>query len=226
MNNELRYFQWIAGDRRGEVMIFDKLEVDGPDVFIVFKDGSRINENLVAPINKKDLTGKFMAEIDDPQNLWKFQEECVGREEEKWEQNAEGVKVCVQPFVPGRKIIKLIPPKPTPPNHSIFGKIENTVSPPPEPEHEYISTFQPKVDTSDPVYILMSKSKKIDSEITMNITISLPQKDLYNIAKQSFEDGDKKFISYIVSNISVEGIKDAIKIAIKDMYEKDSNEAI
>jgi hypothetical protein len=221
-NNNYRWFQWIAGDRKGEVVAFEKIESEDANIFLVFKDGSRINENLVSQINEKDLTGKFMAEIDSPNNLWKFKEEWVGREEEKWEQNADGIKVCVQPFVPGRKVVKLIPPKPTPPTHSVFGKIEGTIQTETpafiKSEAEYVSNSNSK-DVNDPVYILMSKSKKVDSEINMNITISLPPKNLYYIAKESFDEGEKKFVEYIIGDIEVDKIKEAIKIAIMNMYE-------
>jgi hypothetical protein len=50
--------------------------------------------------------------------------------------------------------------------------------------------------------------------------ISLPPKNLYDIAKESFEDGDEKFIQYIVDEITVDEIKNALKTAIKEMYEE------
>jgi hypothetical protein len=226
MENDTRYFQWIVGDRKGEVMVFDKIESEGSDVFIVFKDESRINENFVALLNQKDLTGKLMAEIDSPTNVWTFKDEWVGRQEEKWQWRDETnpiEKVCVQPFVEGRKVIKLIPPKPTPPNHSVFGRINN-MSQTEVPSFiragvEY-ADVKPKIDTNDPIYILISTSKKIDSEISMNISISLPPKSLYDIAKESFDEGGTKFVEYIIENITVNEIKDALKISITQMYEK------
>jgi len=221
MNDDnVRFFQWIMGDRKGEVMIFDKIESEGSDIFIVFKDNSRINENLVAEINEKDLTGKFMAEIDSPNNTWSFKDEWVGREEERWEWRDETnptEKVCVQPVIPGRKVTKLIPPKPTPKTKSNFGAI--TIL---EPVIKYVEIEKPvekKTDTSDPIYILMSTSKKIDTEIDMNIIVSLPPQTLYNIAKESFDEGQKKIVEYIIENITVNEIKEALKIAITKMYE-------
>jgi hypothetical protein len=53
----------------------------------------------------------------------------------------------------------------------------------------------------------------------MNITISLPPKNLYYIAKESFDEGEKKFVEYIIGDIEVDKIKEAIKIAIMNMYE-------
>jgi hypothetical protein len=231
---EDRYFQWIAGERKGEVMVLDRIESEAADVFIVFKDNSRINENLVAPINQVDLTGKYMAEIDSPKNVWTFKDEWVGRQEEVWAEQDEtnpGNKVCVQPAVPGRKVLKLVPPTPTPKNHSVFGAITR-VQPSSASEPIPID-YLPKVpqqskqlNISDPVYILMSKAKKIDSDVNMGMVISLPPKNLYELAKESFDDGDEKFIQYIVEEITVDEIKESLKAAIKEMYEGIQNESI
>lgn len=221
--NEKRFFQWVLGDRKGEVMIFNKIEVEGADVYITFKDNSRINETFVAPLNQKDLTGKLMAEIDSPTNCWKFKEEVIGEETGRVEQDAEsGVRYEVpsvteiasdgQKLPVKKKKVTLIPPRPSAPRSSNFGIIE--VEKP---------IFKTNIDASDPVYILMSKAKKIDNEISMNITISLPPKSLYDIAKESFDNGDEKFIQYIVEEVTTDEIKNALKKAIREMYEQVSN---
>lgn len=218
---ENRYFQWVAGDQRGQIKVFDRIEADGADTYIIFKDDSRINENLVASLNQTDLSGKYMAEIDSPNNIWSFREEWVGREEERWEMDSEGIKQLVVPFTPGKKVVHLIPPTPTPKRTSNFGQVSNlpdfqhTPPPPEDPKS--------KIDKSDPVYILMSKAKKCDSEINMGMIVSLPPKNLYELAKQSFDEGDEKFITYIVDEITVDEIKDALKLAIKEMYETNEN---
>jgi hypothetical protein len=213
---EARYFQWVAGEQRGQVQFFDKIEADGPDVYILFKDGGRINESLVASLNQKDLTGKLMAEIDHPNNCWQFNETWVGREEERHEMDSEGVLQLVVPFNPGKKVVKLIPPRHSAPRASNFGQISN-----PAPVQEVIQPIdnKSKIDKSDPVYILMSKAKKLDSEINMGMIISLPPKNLYELARDSFEEGDEKFIRYIVDELTVEEIKEALRLAVKEMYE-------
>jgi len=215
---EQRYFQWLAGENRGQIVIFDHIESDGEMVFICFKGDSRINEALVAQLNSKDLTGKMMAEIDHPNNGWQFKEEWIGRIEERYEINADGERVCVEPGNPGRKAVKLIPPRPTPPRSSSFGQIANTL---PDFQHTPPPPEAPKntIDKSDPVYILMTKAKKVDSEITMGMVVALPPKNLYELAKDSFDEGDEKFIQYIVDELTVEEIKDALKLAIREMYE-------
>jgi len=213
-----KFFQWIAGDRKGEVLVFDRIESDEENVYIVFKDNSRINEVFVASLNQTDLTGKFMAEVDSPQNIWSFKEEWVGRQEEVWEQNADGESVCVIPFVEGRKIINLIPPRKSAPRSSNFGNMP-VQAPVPTPVPKIIE-IPDAIDKTDPVYILMSKSKKIENEINMIMTVSLPPKSLYDISKSSFDEGDKKFIDYIVDEMSIDQIKDALKSALRDMYDE------
>jgi hypothetical protein len=224
---EQRFFQWIAGERKGEVMVFDRIESEGAEIFIVFKDNSRINENLVAPINQTDLTGKFMAEIDSPKNTWTFKDEWVGRTEEVWAEQDEtnpGNKVCVQPAIPGRKVLKLVPPRPTPKTTSNFGQV--TVVEPIVKYVEVEKTTQSNIDKSDPVYILLSKARKVDSDVNMGMVISLPPKNLYELARDSFENGDEKFVKYIVEEITVDEIKEALSEAIKQMYEGPQEEGI
>jgi len=75
----------------------------------------------------------------------------------------------------------------------------------------------------DLLSIVMSKAKKIDTEICMEMTISLPLPALYQIAKDSFENGDEKFIDYIVDEIKVDEIKNALKNAIFSMYENENS---
>jgi len=251
MESNNRYFQWILGDRRGEVVVFDSIVAEDGEIYITFKDQSRINEKLVAQINSRDLTNKWMAEVDSPSNIWKFRKVEKPQEKERLEQDANtGVnyeiptadEMAHADLTPGggvtrptpsskRKKIELVPPRPTPASHSVFGKIQRsmTVQEPILPEAHNIQPqtvntpvqqpVKPTYDTTDPVYILMSKAKKLDTEIIMEMTVALPPKNLYEIAKESFDEGNTKFIDYIVSEITVDEIKEALKIAIKQMYD-------
>ena len=216
-NTESRFFQWIMGESRGDIKVFDKIEEDDGIIYLVFKDGSRINEIFVAPLNQQDLTGKMMAEIDHPNNYWKFQEEVVGQQDEIYETNGEGERVCVQPYVAGKKQTRYIPPRPSGPRTSNFGMISQ---PTPKPVIVEVEKLISNVDENDPVCILMQKSKKVEQNIEMELTVSMPSKNLYNIAKESFENGALKTIEYIIKNIEIKDIKEALKIAITEMYEK------
>jgi len=219
-DNNTRYFQWIIYEKNKEVVVFDRIEQEDGINYIVFKNGTRCNEQLIAPLNCKveELAGKIMAEISSPDNMWTFKEEIVGQQEEVWENNADGEKVCVVPFLPGKKKIIPIPPKPS---VSKFGQINNTEQ---IKQQTVVQEEKKKTFTDDPIWGLLEKAKKVDTEVDMNLTISLPTVNLYNVAKENFENGDEKVIEYIVENIDIEHLKQCIRAAIKAMYENKINE--
>lgn len=227
--NKMRYFQWIAGDRRGEVLFLDKIEEDEGEVYLSFKDGSRINTEFVAEINQRDLSGKMMAEVESPKNIWKFNEKTSEnngpRYETDWESQVKYEIPSPEEIanadltesggktkpIKKKKVIELVPPKPT---YTKFGKVDNQES---EPE-------KPKVNTSDPVYIMMEKAKKFDTNVPMELVISLPSKSLYNVAKESFDNGNEKVIDYIISNIDDKKLKENLKKALFIAYEDETEE--
>jgi hypothetical protein len=220
-----RFFQYLAGPRQGEIVVFDKIEEEDGLVFIAFKDGSRCEESLIIPINQKNYSNELLAEIENPNNVWVFTEEWIGREEEKWDTNSSGEQVCVIPFRPGRKKVTPIPPKTT---ISKFGQISTfTSTPPPNNDNidSNIKNQQQALDkaqqsnSSDPVYIMCEKAKKFDTEISMTLNISLPKRSFYNVAKESFEDGGEKVIEYIIQNLDDQAIKASLKQALLESYE-------
>jgi len=214
--NDLRYFQFLAGERKGEVVLFDKIEQEDGINFISFKDGSRCNEEFILPLNASDWEGKLMAEVSDHNNIWRITEEWVGRTEEKWETNKDGENVCVQPFVPGRKKIVAIPPRKT---QSKFGLVTQVET------HKQNNLIQDQnINTNDPVWIMLDKAKKFAINVPMELLISLPSKSLYNVAKESFENGSTKVIDYIISNLDNSKLKDSLKVALLSAYEDNDEE--
>jgi hypothetical protein len=237
-----RLFQWLAGDRRGEILVFDNIIEEEGMHFITFKDGSRINSELVAEINEKKIDGKFMAEIDSYNNAWGFKEVNTGDDKPRvvqdWESQVKyevptadeiayadltGDQGTTKP-IPKKKKIELIPPRPT---KNKFGRIANSddmsadynVSIDNKPKVEQPTPEKSTVNSSDPVYIMMEKSKKVDTEVNMTLTISLPSSHLFDVVRDSFEEGDKKALEYIIENIDITDIKNALKEGIKSMYE-------
>jgi hypothetical protein len=67
--------------------------------------------------------------------------------------------------------------------------------------------------------MMCEKAKKFDEEITMIIKISLPKQSLYNVAKESFEDGGTKVIEYIIHNLDDKLIKESLKEALLEAYD-------
>jgi hypothetical protein len=215
-----KYCQWIAGERRGEVMIYDStVEEDGIE-FICFKDGSRINKEFVLDINLADASGKMMAEVESPDVLWKFNEEWVGRTEEKTAESESGEVFIVEPFVPGRKVVNLVPPRRT--NLNNLNKIEEQYITKIESSPVAVKQFIeiPKIDI-DPVSIMLNKSKKVETELNMTLTINLPSRDLFNVIKENFDLGSEKTINYIVDNLDLTLIKESLKSAINSLYNEE-----
>lgn len=241
-----RYFQYLTTDRRGEILVYNGIEVEEDESYVKFTDGSRCKEDFILPLGEKNARGNtVMAEVEHPNNPWKFKEKWVGRQEEKWSQNANGEKVCVKPFVAGRKKIQLIPPKPPKPRNSKFGgeivyvnentgetqkqneqqenkkedsqqKSQNQENPENHPKQDQLSHH-------DPVWLMMDKAKKFDTEVPVSIKISLPTKSLYDVARESFENGGKKVVDYIISNIDDNKLKESLKEALYQAYEDDSS---
>jgi len=219
-----RYFQFIAGERKGEVVIFDRIETDDDMVFVCFKDNSRCNEELILEINSKEWNGKLMAEVSDSKNIWKFKEEWKGRQEEKRsdaDQSEDGsTTYIIQPFVEGRKVTIPVPPKKV--NvQSNFGHITNHIEPAVLPEAKSKPTH-----TGDPVYLMLDKSKKVDTEISLDMTVSLPKQSLYSVVDDSFEDGGIKMIQYIIDEMDLDIIKKALKKSLLEAYKENDDKYI
>jgi len=236
-----RFFQWIAGERRGEVVVFDDIVEEDGMTFITFKDNSRVNTDLVAEINQTQLDGKMVAEVESPHNVWTFKDKTdfnKTRVEQDWESQIKyevpSVEEIAHADMTGpeggvvnpqklKKIIELVPPRPT---RNKFGRIANTgdlmgeYKEPitPTAKVEQSAPVKPSVNVSDPVYIMMEKSKKVDTEVNMTLTISLPSAHLFDVVRDSFDDGGKKALEYIIENIDISDIKTALKKGIEEMY--------
>lgn len=221
MEEQRRFFQFLAGERKGEVVVFDKIEEDEGIIFVCFKDGSRCNEELILPLNERKWSAQLMAEVDSPSNVWTFKEEWVGRQEERQEMDADGRMQIVQPFIEGRKKVTPVPPKPT---KSAFGQVDSFSSGA-NTNHSQGANVQQRAPnnelgmvSNDPVWLMMDKAKKFDTVIEMNLVVSLPSKALYNVAEESFEEGGDKVIEYIIRNLDDQKLKDSLRRALKEAY--------
>ncbi|HRT03601.1 MAG TPA: hypothetical protein P5513_06640 [Candidatus Diapherotrites archaeon] len=232
-NDKPRFFQFLASERRGEILVFDRIEEEDGVIYVCFKDGSRCNEELILPLNERKWSNQLMAEIESPNNCWTFKEEWVGRQEERRERDADGNMQIVQPFIPGRKKVTPIPPKLT---TSSFGQIKNYSNgdsdniTPDKKTQQQANGKEFEGVINDPVWIMMEKAKKFDTSISMNLVISLPSKSLYDVAEESFENGGDKVIEYIIRNLDDNKLKDSLRKALKEAYSeefnKDDNESI
>jgi hypothetical protein len=88
-----RYFQWLIGERQGEVMTLHHTEKEGGVGYLVFTDGSKCNIALVAPLNDFNAFKhhKFMAEVYDTINVWHFEKKLF-RNDGKMQIDDDGVE--------------------------------------------------------------------------------------------------------------------------------------
>ena len=70
-----RYFQWIDGEMKGDIVILESIEEFESETFYHFDDGEACNLRFIAPMTNTiaDLKGKFMVEIESPSNAWTFE---------------------------------------------------------------------------------------------------------------------------------------------------------
>ncbi len=77
------------------------------------------------------------------------------------------------------------------------------------------------VAESDPVKILAKTCKKHPTEVSLSLTINLPSKSIYNIAKAEFENGGEKFVDCLVEQMDVNEIVKSISDALRMSYEEE-----
>lgn len=75
-----------------------------------------------------------------------------------------------------------------------------------------------KISKQDPVYILVSTSKKDDITVSMDLEMKLPSKDLFAIASSNFDDGEEKFIETIIQDLEISEIIDSLKASLLKSY--------
>lgn len=77
------------------------------------------------------------------------------------------------------------------------------------------------VAESDPVKILAKTCKKHPTEVSLSLTINLPSKSIYNIAKAEFDNGGEKFVDCLVEQMDVNEIVKSISDALRMSYEEE-----
>ena len=72
---ETRYYQYLHGDKRGQIVQSTGITELGNLMFINFDDGERCNIDLVGSLDDTSAfeTKKVIAEITDPNNIWRFE---------------------------------------------------------------------------------------------------------------------------------------------------------
>jgi len=70
-----------------------------------------------------------------------------------------------------------------------------------------------------PIYALLKKQKPNAQTVDISLTLNLPSVELYKVLLESFENAEKEIVDYIVTDINVDIIKDAVKESIIKYYQ-------
>lgn len=96
---------------------------------------------------------------------------------------------------------------------------------PPKPQHAEVTSIKygesapPKSKSTDsPIYSLLSRQKKNDVEIGINIKVPLPSKDLFNVLISSFDDAENEIVQFIIDSIDLEDIRTTLSRSIRENY--------
>ena len=75
MRKQKRYFQWIDGEMKGDIVILENIEEFEGETFYNFDDGESCNLRFISKMtnSQMDLKNKFMVEIESPSNPWMFE---------------------------------------------------------------------------------------------------------------------------------------------------------
>lgn len=76
MKKKRRYFQWIDGEMKGDVVTLENIEEFEGETFYNFDDGESCNLRFISKMtnSQADLKNKFMVEVESPSNVWSFEE--------------------------------------------------------------------------------------------------------------------------------------------------------
>lgn len=83
-----------------------------------------------------------------------------------------------------------------------------------------VQRLSEQLQEKSPVQILVDKCKKRSTQVKLSMNIDLPNKSIYNIASEEFENGSEEFIDYVVSNIDLNVIVESLKESLKTAYEQ------
>lgn len=75
MKKQRRYFQWIDGEMKGDIVTLESIEEFEGETFYNFDDGESCNLRYISKMTNSqlDLKNKFMVEIESPSNPWTFE---------------------------------------------------------------------------------------------------------------------------------------------------------
>jgi hypothetical protein len=85
-------------------------------------------------------------------------------------------------------------------------------------EETIVEKIQPKTNSALPVIALVDSAKKSDTTINTTISLKLIDKNLFNVLSDSFEGSKEQIIDHLINSISIEELKEKLKIELNKHY--------
>ena len=85
-------------------------------------------------------------------------------------------------------------------------------------------TSSPNYITESPIRSLLQKQKPNWVEVNFKLKLNLPPKSLYDVLKVSFDDAEKEIIDFVVDDMDIEIIKEALRKNIQEIYKKNGTD--
>lgn len=82
----------------------------------------------------------------------------------------------------------------------------------------------PNYTTESPIRSLLQKQKPNWVEVNFKLKLNLPPKSLYDVLKVSFDDAEKEIIDFVVDDMDIEIIKEALRKNIQEIYKKNGTD--
>ena len=69
-----------------------------------------------------------------------------------------------------------------------------------------------------PIFSLLSKQKENWVKVELKLVINLPQKNLWDILLDSFDNAENDILEYVTKDLDIEVVRSALRDSIKDIY--------
>lgn len=246
--NDKYYFQWVDGPKTNEITTLISVTIEDGEIYLNLADGSRCNRQYVALLNC-GIDKKILAHISSPNNKWNIYNEEIPEVPEKYAMNNDGEQCCIQLYEPKRTIKRVTPPKTYHVDVDmlfdrpiVYQNIDNhadikTSNPHRSEETRSLdkTTIQEKqipknINVSDTpntnntqdnmLACILQKSKKTLYNANMDISLSIPSKEIFNVIVDSFDTSIDELIELIMDDVDVDEIKAALVKSILEIYKK------
>lgn len=73
---------------------------------------------------------------------------------------------------------------------------------------------------NSPIRTLLQKQKPNWIDVSFNLRLNLPPKSLYDVLDSSFDNAEDEIINFVVDDLDIEIIREALRKNIRDIYKK------